>query len=60
MYQEKTNDPPSHRQAANTPPIVTHRQRVICDADPGAEAGPADFVAALTLFRARGASDRPR
>ncbi|QTC87335.1 hypothetical protein [Brevundimonas pondensis] len=40
--------------------VVTHRQRVICDADPGAKAGPADFVAALTLFRVRGASDRPR
>lgn len=40
--------------------VISHRQRLICDADPGAQAPAADFVVALTLFRARRSSDRAR
>ena len=33
--------------------VISHRQRVICLAEPNAKAAEADVVAALTLFRAR-------
>ena len=39
--------------------VISHRQRVICLADPKAEGAEADLVAALILFRARSASSRP-
>lgn len=39
--------------------VISHRQRVICLAEPGAEVAEADVVAALTLFRARPASRGP-
>ena len=33
--------------------VISHRQRTICLADPGAEGVEADMIAALTLFRSR-------
>jgi len=38
--------------------VISHRQQVICHADPSAESARTDVVAALTLFRARNAATR--
>ena len=38
--------------------VISHRQQVICHADPSAESARTDVVAALTLFRARKAATR--